>query len=124
MTEADLVPLEAGSFVWYVKPGTTVALPAKLISDGICEVQKLPNGTLRQYAHLAYGTANPQHELLGFVSAPIIRNDRDDTHRAVGERQTQEVTAPWDPTGAPGTWHLPGEAEHLERPARADAQAP
>ena len=118
----DVVPLEAGTFVWYVKPGTAAGLPAKLLSDGICESKKGPTG-LVQYAHLAYGTANPAHELLGFTSAAIKRNDPDDTHRAVSERQTHEVTAPWDPTGKPGTWHLDGECPHLDHPERAPAVA-
>lgn len=113
------VPLHVGSRVWYVRDHTAGSLPAVLLSDGICETQRLATGALRQFAHLAYGTPNPRHELLGHTSAPIARDDRDDLARAVSERQTHEVTAPWDPTGAPGTWHLDGECEHLAHPALA-----
>jgi hypothetical protein len=121
MPDQDIVELHSGQFVWYVKAGNAVPLPAVLLSEGICETKKVARGLL-QYAHLKHGTANPAHELLGFPSAPIKRGDPDDAARAVGERQTHEVTAPWDPTGSPGTWHLEGEAPELAHPERYNAK--
>ncbi len=108
--EPEVVPLKAGQRVWYVRAGEAVPRPAPRLSDGISETQKFANGTLKQYAHLAYGTADPGHVLLGNKSAA-----------GPGQLQTHEVTAPWDPNGAPGTWHLDGECEHLDRP---EVQAP
>lgn len=108
--EPEVVPLKAGQLVWYVRAGETMPRPARLLSDGISETQKLPNGQLRQFAHLEYGTAAPGHALLGNKSAA-----------GAGQLQTHETTAPWDPNGAPGTWHLDGECEHLTRP---EVQAP
>jgi hypothetical protein len=87
-----------------------VPRPAVLLSDGISETQKLPNGQLKQFAHLSYGTADPGHALLG----------HDVTNAGVGQRQTHETTAPWDPTGQPHSWHLDGECPHLTHPRRAN----
>jgi hypothetical protein len=117
----DVVELTKGQFVWYVKANVAEPLPAQLLSDGICETKKTVKGDLIQYAHLRYGTADPTHVLLGHVSPPAKPGDKDDVLRLLKQRQTQEVTAPWDPTGTPGSWHLPDEAKHLEHPALAGA---
>ena len=101
----SVVPLAAGARVWYVKGGETVCRPAILISEGICETRTLVNGTLVQYAHLAYGTLDAGHQLLGNQAAA-----------GPNQRQTYEATAPWDPMGGPGTWHLEDEAPHLTHP--------
>ena len=108
--EPEVVPLKAGDLVWYVRAGEPVPRPAKLLSDGIIETKKLPNGTLMQYAHLAYGTGDPGHAFLGNTSAA-----------GAGQLQSHEVTCPWDPTGAPGTFHLVGECEEM---AHHEVQAP
>lgn len=101
----DVVPLKAGDMIWYVRPGEDRPRPGRLISDGIYETQKQANGTLKQFAHIEYGTSDPGHALLGNTSAA-----------GVSQRQTHETTAHWDPNGAPGTWHLPLEAAHLDHP--------
>ncbi len=113
--KAEVVPLKAGQLVWYVRPGETVARPARLISDGICETRKLANGQVQQFAHLEYGTLDAGHAFLGNPDAA-----------GSSQRQTHESTAPWDPSGAPGTWHLEGEGEALKHPASTahDVQAP
>ena len=108
--DAERVPLQVGQPVWYVKAGETCARPAVLISEGICETRKLPTGQLLQYAHLGYATLDPGHALLGNAAAV-----------GPNQRQTYEVTAPWDPSGGPGTWHLDGEAEGCTHPARIEA---
>ena len=108
--EPEVVPLKAGQPVWYVRAGEAVPRPARLISDGISETQKLANGQLKQFAHLEYGTADPGHAMLGNKAAS-----------GPGQLQTHETTAPWDPSGTPGTWHLDGECAHLDHP---EMQAP
>lgn len=112
----DVVDLKAGDFVWYVRANEPRPRPAQILSDGICETQKLANGKLIQYAHLAYGTVDDTHVFLGHASAKPKPNDQDDRARAVAQRQSHETTAPWDPNGTPGTWHLPGECEQMAHP--------
>ena len=123
--EPEVVPLKAGQRVWYVLARDAICRAARLLSDGICETQKLPNGQLKQFAHLEYATADETHVLLGHESPKPKVGDPDDRARAVAQRQTHETTAPWDPSGAPGTWHLDGEAEHLAHPQpfRGDAES-
>lgn len=113
----DAVELTKGQMVWYVRPGETVCRPARLLSDGIHETIRTPGG-LQQFAHLEYGTADETHVMLGHDSPKPAPGDPDDKARAVAQRQTHETNAPWDPKGGPGTWHLDGEAEHLEHPER------
>jgi len=119
--ESEVVDLTVGQFVWYVAPGGGPPRPARLLSDGICETRKLANGHLQQFAHLEYGTVDDSHVLLGHKSPKPKPGDPDDRARAVSQRQTFEVTAPWNPSGVPGTWHLKGEAEELHHlPFRGD----
>ncbi len=106
MADTDLIPLVKGQRVWYVKANEEGTRPAVLLSDGVYEVQKLANGKLRQYAHLAYGTRDKDHALLGNENA-----------QGPSQAQTHETTAPWDNTGAPGTWHLEGECPELHHAA-------
>ena len=116
MAENEVVELKQGQPVWYVRPGESVCRPARLLSDGINETVRTPSG-MKQFAHLEYGTADETHVLLGYESPKPAAGDPDDKARAVSQRQTHETSAPWDPNGAPGTWHLDGEALHLVHPS-------
>ncbi len=109
----DVVELHAGQFVWYVPANEALPRPATLLSDGICETVTLKLGGLKQFANLIYGTADPGHALLGNPKAEGAR-----------QLQTHETTVPWDPSGAAGTWHLPGECEHIEHPKMFTESAP
>ena len=115
----EVVELHSGQPVWYVPPGGGVCRPARLLSDGIHESVRTPQG-IKQFAHLEYGTADDTHVFLGHDSPKPAPGDPDDKARAVSQRQTHETSAPWDPNGAPGTWHLDGEAEHLKHPEVKD----
>ena len=123
MTNDDLVPLTVGSRVWYVRAAEKVPRPAVLVSDGIAETHVVKGQPL-QFATIQYGTAADDHVLLGHDSPKPKTNDPDDRARVIGQRQMHEVTAPWDPTGQPDTWHLDGECPHLEHPKTVAPEAP
>lgn len=120
----ELVPLNKGDKIWYVVNATQAPRPAVVISDGISETHMV-KGRQMQYVTLQYGTAAEDHVLLGHESPKAKSNDPDDRARVVAQRQMHEVTAPWDPNGLPGTWHLDGECPHLKHPVPAgESSAP
>jgi len=82
-----------GTRICYQGPGESYARPATVISDGFSDRVPQPGGMQALHCHIAYGEA-PHYVVSDKNGIPFH------------PEHTFEVDRPWNPMGAPGTWHL------------------
>ena len=88
-----------GSVICYQAPGEPYCRPARVLSNGFSARVPQPGGQMALHAHLEYG--EPPHYFV-----------KDEDGNPFTPGHTFEVDRAWNPTGAPGTWHLLSECPY------------